>query len=447
MEDPARTAPARREAVLQAVEGYASAMAKSLSDAIRIPSVNPKYPGQNYSNIVGAEEDMSSLMADLYRSAGAAVEMVAVEKGRANACARITGTGEGQSLALNGHVDVVPAEAWARWERGPFDGQITDEAVIGRGATDMKSGLIAHAYAAKALRDAGIRLRGDLVMHAVVGEEVGDHLAGTSAVLEAGYGADAAIVCEPTNVYDGPPVVSPTAPGLLWFSVTLVGKTAHAGFRGHALHSTLDGHRLGVNAVDKMWIVYHALRQLEDEWAHRDRHPLFVPGHFSILPGVVRANPEGIEVPFFLSDTATIEYCALHHPDRSNDEVVDEIRRAVERACASDPWLRDHQPTIDWKLVWPPYVTSPGHRIVETVINAHQEVLGGHDANAIQGGFFGVCDITWLERGGVPGIIYGPGVAKTAHAENEYVPIHQMITAAKTYALAAMDYCGVAEEE
>jgi acetylornithine deacetylase len=310
----------------------------------------------------------------------------------------------------------------------------------------MKGGLIAHAYAAKALRDNGVSLEGDLILQAVVGEEVGDHLAGTSAVLDAGYVADAVIVCEPTNFHDGPPVLSPVAPGVLWFSVTVEGKTAHSGFRGHALHSVLDGQRLGVNAVDKMWVIYNALRNLEDEWAQRDRHELFTPGHFSILPGVVRANPRGIEVPSFLADIATIEYCAVYHPDRSSEDVVAEIERVVQLACALDPWLRECPPRFDWKLNWPAFSTPADHALLPTLMSAHEEALGGSSAGPVQRGFFSVCDVTWLDQRGIPGIIYGPGVATTAHAENEYVPLHQLITAAKVYALASMDFCGVAED-
>lgn len=438
----------KQNAVLAAVDASAAGMAAALADAIRIPSINPKYPGQEYSKLVGAEGDVSSLMADLYRAGGAEVEFVEAEKGRANACGRVRGQGGGRSLAFNGHVDVVPAESTSGWSSKPFSGLITDDAVIGRGATDMKSGLIAHAFAAKALHESGIQLKGDLLLQSVVGEEVGDHLAGTTAVMEAGYTADAAIVCEPTNLHDGPPVISPTAPGMLWFSVTIDGKTAHAGLRGHALHPTLEGQRLGVNAVDKLWIIYHALRSLEDEWASRDRHPLFSPGHFNILPGVMRANPLGIEVPFFLADTATIEYCALHHPDRSNDEVREEIQAVIRRVCENDQWLREHPPRFEWKLLWPPYTLPQEHELLPTLLTAHHQALGGAPESApVQGGFFGVCDVTWLQQQGTSGIIYGPGVALTAHAENEQVPLHQMITAAKTYALAAMDYCGVAEVE
>jgi acetylornithine deacetylase len=435
-----------RRAVLDAVDRLAPRLVESVSQAIRIPSVNPKYPGQEYSKIVGAEGDVSHLMADLYRGAGADVEMVAVERGRDNACGRIRGAGGGRSLLLNGHVDVVPPNRESLWSSAPFSGQITDDAVRGRGATDDKGGTVATAYAALALAEAGVTLKGDLVLQAVVGEEIGDHECGTSAALEAGYTADAAIVCEASSFTDGTPNLVPVTPGLLWFAITLEGKAAHSGLRGLTVHPTLEGQALGVNTIDKFWVVYHALRQLEDAWAFRDRHPLFRPGYFNILPGVLRANPQGVEVPFFLADTLTVDYCIYHHPDRSNEEVVAEVEKTVRQACANDPWLSEHEPVFDWKLLWPPYTTPAGHDLVPALINAHSDAVGGFEISTppVQEGFLGVCDLTWMDARGIQGVVYGPGVGRTAHAEDEYVRIHQLITAVKTYALSAMEFCGVA---
>lgn len=434
----------QRQRVLDAVDRLAPQLVQSVSDAVRIPSVNPKYPGQDYDRLVGAEGDVSALLADLHRHAGADSSLVTVEKGRDNACARLSGAGAGRSLLLNGHVDVVPPNREGLWRLPAFSGQVTDDAVHGRGATDNKGGVVAAAYAAIALREAGVRLEGDLVLQAVVGEEVGDHLCGTTAALEAGFTADAAIVVEPSNFSDGVPNVVPVTPGLLWFSVSMQGKAAHSGMRGLTIHPTLEGEALGVNTIDKYWLIYRALRELEDTWALRDRHPLFRPGYFGILPGVLHANPDGVLVPFFLADTLTVEYCIYHHPDRSNEEVIAEVEQVLRQACANDPWLREHEPVVEWKLLWPPYTLPAGHELLPAVLAAHSDSVGGFDVSTppLQEGFLGVCDLTWMDARGVDGLVYGPGVGSTAHAENEYVPIHQLITAAKTYALTAMDYCG-----
>ncbi|KAA9380820.1 ArgE/DapE family deacylase [Microbispora cellulosiformans] len=428
--------------VLDEVDGLATRMVASLADAISVPSVNPRYPGQEYDKVVGAEGDMSALLAHLYSEAGAGVTNVTMERGRDNAVGVVPGAGGGRSLLLNGHVDVVPAGRLDRWNGDPFRAVVTDDTVIGRGATDMKGGLVAAAYAAVALRRAGVRLAGDLVLQAVVGEEVGDHEAGTTAVLEAGFGADAAIVCEPSGQAGTLPASVPVTPGLLWFSITMEGKTAHSGLRGMTVHPTLEGDALGVNTVDKFWIVYQALRALEDEWARHDRHPLFPPGYFNLLPGVLRANPSGILVPFFLADELTVEYCVYHHPDRSNEEVMAEIESRVADACRQDPWLRAHPPVFDWKLLWPPYALPGDAPIGAALASAHTAAAGQAPVTT---GFMGVCDLTWMDRKGIGGLVYGPGVGYTAHAENEYVEIAQLVQSAKTYAITAINWCGLAE--
>lgn len=432
---------AKRQA-LEAVDALKDRMIGTLSEIIQIPSVNPKYPGQVYDEIVGHEGEVNERIAEIFREAGAEVEMIAREPGRANAAGRIRGTGGGKTLVMNGHIDVVPPNRADLWERDPFSGEIDGDRLHGRGATDDKGGVAAMTFAALALKQAGIRLRGDLVLQSVVGEEVGDHEAGTSAVLEEGYVGDAAIVCEPTNFGEEIPNLVPVTPGMLWWTIELEGLAAHSGMRGLTIHPTLEGESLGVNVIDKFWVIYQALRQLEDEWAHSNRHPLFQPGYFNIQPGVFKAHPYGVEVPFFLADQGVIEYCSYHHPDRTNDEVIAEVEATIKRACDNDSWLRVHPPKITWQLKWPAYQAPEGFDLIDSIRSAYGDVTG---RDLISEGFLGVCDLTWMKEVGLDGVCYGPGVGRTAHAVNEYVMIEQVVVAAKTYALTAIDYCGLSE--
>ncbi|TLY03911.1 MAG: M20/M25/M40 family metallo-hydrolase, partial [Thaumarchaeota archaeon] len=56
-----------------------------------------------------------------------------------------------------------------------------------------------------------------------------------------------------------------------------------------------------------------------------------------------------------------------------------------------------------------------------------------------------VTDVAFLDKAGIPSIMYGPGDVMQAHTIDEFVPVDQLITATKTLALTAMDWCGVAE--
>lgn len=427
-----------------AIDGLADEMVAALAEVVRIPSVNPKYPGQIYDDVVGGEGEVSKVFARHYEGLGAEVDLFAIEPGRENAVGVVKGAGGGRSLIYNGHVDVVPVGDAANWtDNDPFSGRIDHDRVWGRGATDMKSGIMAQTFAARALRDCGIRLKGDLILEAVVGEEVMDHECGVTATVRRGYTADAAIVSEPSSP-PSPLAVVPVSPGLLWFSVTVVGKATHSSMRGTTIRAGGDGASVGVNAIDKGVLVFNALRQLEDEWGQTKQHPLFRPGHFSIHPGVIQAGPHGVMVPFFLSEFMTIEYCVWYSPDDDPEGVKREIETHIDRAAQTDPWLRANPPSVEWKLHWPAN-TPDAEEITAVTVSAHtQAAVGTRFAGAPDVvGFAAVEDATFLTLGGVPAISYGPGDLRVAHADDEYVMIDEMVTACKTFAVAAMDWCGV----
>jgi len=95
--------------------------------------------------------------------------------------------------------------------------------------------------------------------------------------------------------------------------------------RGATVQSTRAGSAIGVNAIDKISLIYQALRQLEEEWARTKRHSLWENGHCSLLPGAMEGGPGELTVPFSLSDRATIEYAVMYHPDDDENVVKAEI--------------------------------------------------------------------------------------------------------------------------
>jgi acetylornithine deacetylase len=432
--------------VLARVDSLAAELIDALSKAVQIESVNPKYPGQVYDDVVGGEGEVSKFIAEIYRGLGAEVDLFAIEPGRENAVGVVKGKGGGRSLIYNGHVDVVPPGDPASWKSGsPFSGKIEGDRVWGRGATDMKSGILAQAFAARALREGGVSLQGDLVLEAVVGEEVMDHECGVTATVKRGYTADAAVVSEP-SAPPAPLAVVPASPGLFWFSVTVPGKATHASMRAHTFRAGGLGAEVGVNAIDKGVAIFQAIRALEDEWGQTKRHPLFPPGHFTLHPGVVTGGPKGVLVPFFISDYMTIEYCCWYHPDEDPENVKQEITEHVMRAAQLDPWLRDNPPVLEWKLNWPAFSVPVDHPICTALGDAHELAAEGtrFAGRPPVHGFAAVEDATFLNLGGVPAISYGPGDIRVAHADDEYCLIDELVTSCKTYALLAIEWCGVA---
>jgi acetylornithine deacetylase/succinyl-diaminopimelate desuccinylase-like protein len=130
---------------------------------IRLDTTNPP----------GNETIAAELLRDYLEAAGVECELHARVPERANLVARIPGRGDGPSLALLSHTDVVLATA-AEWQRDPFGGELVDGEVWGRGALDMKGEVAASAVAMATLAREGWRGSGDLVFVAAADEEVGD---------------------------------------------------------------------------------------------------------------------------------------------------------------------------------------------------------------------------------------------------------------------------------
>jgi len=429
--------------VLTEVDELQGELVEAVSAAVRIESVNPKYPGQVYDEVVGGEGEVSRFVSKFYGDLGCEVDLFAVEPGRENAVGVWKGASGGRSLIFNGHVDVVPPGNPENWTSGPpFSGRIDNDRIWGRGSTDMKGGVLAQAFAALAVKRAGFRLEGDLILEAEVGEEVMDHECGTTAIFERGYTADAAVVSEPSAPPD-PLAIVPVTPGLWWFAVTVRGKATHASMRGETFRAGGLGPEVGVNAIDKGVQIFNAIRQLEDQWGQTKKHPLFAPGHFTIHPGVVTGGPTGVLIPFVVSEFMTIEYCLWYHPEDDPEDVKREVEDHVATAAQLDPWLREHPPELEWKLNWPASVVSPDHPICAAIATAHEAAAEGTRFAGLPPirGFAAVEDTAFLNIAGVPAVSYGPGDIRVAHADDEHVLLDELLTATKTFALLAMTWC------
>jgi acetylornithine deacetylase/succinyl-diaminopimelate desuccinylase family protein len=431
------------ERVSAEVQAGREELLEAISQAVQIPSVNPPYPGQVYDEVVGGEGRVSRLVAEIYRQMDAEVDIFGIEAGRENAVGVIRGAGGGRSLIYNGHVDVVPAGRVENWRHGPFSGLIECERIWGRGSTDMKAGVLAQAFAARALVRSGVRLCGDLILEAVVGEECMNNDIGVSATVERGYRADAAVVAEPTTG-TSPLAVMPTSPGQLWFTLTVAGKATHAANRGQTLYPSGGGSPPGVSAIDKGLLILEGLRRLEQQWAFSKRHPLYRPGQFTIMPGILEAGAGGVQFPLFVPDEMRIEYLVWYPPDHDPGQVKREIEQQVGHLVASDDWLRQHEPAIEWRLHWP--ANSPdADDITAALCAAHERAAAGTRlaGSAEVSGFPAVDDASWLTTEGIPAISYGPGDLAVAHADDEFVWVDEVMCATRAFALLAMEWCGV----
>lgn len=136
------------------------------------------------TNPPGGETAAALLLRDYLEPAGVECEIVARDPLRANVVARLPGSGTGPSLALVGHTDVVPCDAWD-WTHPPFAAVVDHDGYLyGRGAVDMKNEVAARAVALARLARAGFRPSGDLWFLAVADEEDGTADVGMRWLLE-----------------------------------------------------------------------------------------------------------------------------------------------------------------------------------------------------------------------------------------------------------------------
>ena len=230
------------------------------------------------------------------------------------------------ALVLSGHTDVVPAGDRSLWPADPFVPWIADGAVHGRGACDMKGGVIASLAALAAVRTAGVRLVRPVALHGVVGEEDGG--LGAWATLQRGHRGDVCVIPEPT----AQAVVTANA-GALTFRLEVSGLAAHAAHRDQ-----------GVSAVEVFADVHAELRAFEAE-RQRDADPRFGDARYpyGLSIGRVEAGDWASSVPDRL--VAEGRYgVRLGEPVPAARAALEE---RLAKICAGHPWLADHPVRLD----------------------------------------------------------------------------------------------------
>ncbi|MCW2714145.1 MAG: ylmB 2 [Frankiales bacterium] len=422
-------APDWRARVLDELDGRTDEMVGLLSDMVRVPSVSGSDEENSSQAELGKVFDRMGLDTDHWQvpleQTLADPTFPGSEVARTEAwglVGRSPGRGDGPSLMLNAHIDVVPPGPADTWRtRDPWSGRVIGGNLHGRGACDMKGGLVSAVWAVASLRASGVPLRGDVLLASVQGEEDGG--LGSFATLQRGWRADACVIPEPTSLD-----IVPANAGALTFRLRIPGHATHA-----------SRHLEGISAIGKLWPIWQALQQLEQARnAHVD--PLFARWElpYPICIGTVSSGVWASSVPDLLVAEGRLGVAI--------DEPVEHARAAFEEAvadaCERDRWLRHHPVEVEW---WGGQFASgrlsPDSPLLGQMRAAHEAVAGGR-RQQVWGASYG-SDLRLMEAAGVPTLQYGPGDAALAHSTDELVPVAEVRTAARALALLALDVCGV----
>ncbi|MFS0785499.1 acetylornithine deacetylase [Shouchella sp. 1P09AA] len=389
----------------------------------------PAPPARNTAGI-------QTFIAEYLEELGATVDQWDVYEGDPNVVGTLKGSYSNafHSLILNGHVDVASVDKDEVWRTSPFSAEVMDGTIYGRGAADMKGGLAACLFALKLVSDHGLKLKGDVFLQSVIGEEVGE--AGTKQCCEHGYQADYAIVADTSHC------AIQGQGGVITGWITIKSPTTHHdGTRRQMVHAGGGVH--GASAIEKMTKMITALQELERHWAITKSYPGFPSGTNTINPAVI----EGGRHPAFIADECRLWITVHFYPDETVEEVTKQIENHLLAVAQGDVWLRDHPPLFKWGgesmivdrgEVFPAFSVDQEHAAFSMVAEAHEAVFGARpDVEMSQT----VTDGGWLASYGIPTILYGPGKLEHAHAVDEQLKIEELVKYTKSLLRFMISWC------
>ena len=330
----------------------------------------------------------------------------------------------GKSLILNGHIDVVPQGPEDKWSRSPWDAEVRDGWMYGRGAGDMKAGLIANVFAFEAIRQAGFDLTGRVHLQSVVEEECTGN--GSLAALLRGYTADAVIISEPEE-----DALVRANVGVLWFTVRVSGNPTHPREMAN-----------GFNAIDAAFEVMQALRRLEVAWNDRKgEHPYFEdldhPINFNF--GEIRGGDWPSSVPAWCELQVRVATYPGAKADDAWAEIVDCLAEVGAEASSAPRFDAELTPNGFYA---DGYVLEPGSAAEELLERTHSAAFGTELTSFTTPGYLD--GRVFVNYGHMPTLVYGP-VSENIHGFDERVSIESVRRCTQSMALFIAEWCGIDE--
>jgi acetylornithine deacetylase len=389
----------------------------------------------NVHSFTGDEQRLAELMLSLYDAMGLQVQRQQVEDNRANALGTWAGAGGGPSLMFNGHMDTSYSgrEPWLRnvpgFQPEAFE---RDGRLYGLGISNMKGALACYLEAVRALQDAGVRLRGDVLIAAVSGEiektQYGDatggeyrgYAAGTRHLVSHGGVADMCLLGEPT---EGKVVLGHF--GALWLRIRVHGNFVHTAFS--------EGKR-DQNSILRAHEVLDAVQEWIPTWEEDPAN--------SYRGAKAIVNVGAIEGGFGWRVSRT-----PHHTDLFLDIRVPPTKEMGVAKREVLGWVRSLAARFpDYGIEGEVYVTAPGaeieegHELVGAIDVAHEQVFGSRPERDVTRWF---SDASALTRYGIPTVNYGTSTGLMDVELGENLEIEGLVRTAEVYARVAMEVCGV----
>ncbi len=327
----------------------------------------------------------------------------------------------GKSLILNGHIDVVPVGTASMWASPPFAPRIDADRLYGRGAADMKAGIVAYTLAFRALQRLGYEPAAPVYLQSVVEEECTGN--GALACLVQGYTADAAIIPEPGEG------VMRAQMGVMWLTIDVHGVPVHAS----VAHT-------GMPAIAYANQIVEWLKELETAWNRpAARHACYAdhahPINFNL--GKIAGGEWTSSVPTH----CRIDMRLGFYPGRSCADVRAEVEAHLAASHARHPGSASVRYAITYQgFQAQGLVVDVQQPVVQQLLAAH------HDINGADAALFAspaTTDVRFFHLyGNIPSTCYGPEGANI-HGIDEWVSISSLQRVTAVLALFIARWCGL----
>ncbi len=363
------------------------------------------------------ETEAANFVAETLREGGFTVTVEEAAPGRPNVIADWSGSGfdeaKHKTLMLEGHTDVVTEGDAERWRYPPFAAELVSGRIYGRGACDMKAGVVAAIVAAEAVKRSYPDLPGRIRLGIVADEE--GMMQGVKHFIRQGWAdaVDGAIICEPEELE-----LCLCQKGALRVEALSTGKMSH-GAMPYA----------GINPIPPLLDFLARVRELEaSEQIRLGTHQYL--GLPWLTPTIIRAPAQGEAQLNVMPETAYAALDVRTVPGQDHQQLWETLQSLAEEARGKAEISLTLLEDRPWTQ------TPPDDPLVRALERSYPKVL---DAQPRYGGVPGATDGTFLAAwAGIPIVTVGPGTREVPHQRDEYVEAEDIIKAAKLYAAAAV---------
>ena len=378
---------------------------------------------KSYTQTEG-ERALADFMVRQMQALGLEAALTPVPGGRVNAIGRWRGSGRGNSLLFNGHLDTNPVSEG--WTVDPWAGKVEDAFIYGIGVSNMKAGDAAYFCALRALIQAGARLKGDVILTYVVGELQGG--VGTAAFIEQGVKADYFINSEPTDLA----ALTMHAAAFV-FTIELIGKTRHLSKREEA-----------VDAIAAACDLIPRLNAMKFSGTRSPDHAGINRVHVGVVHGALGQDLHEWRPPQ-VADYVRIKGSGRFAPGQNRAGALADIETVLGELQQRFPGLEARLTAEEGRLTMPAFEASRQSRIVRAINRAYRDVRGSEQPTGAitPPGFYGTDAGHLYESAGMEGVVCGPG-GRYNTMPDERVDIADYLDMVRIYLLTILEICEVA---